>query len=679
LYNTSNSSRGKHHVNVATTHPAAVKPPHPAAAQEQTPDQSHLGRDAALGGTVGAAGLAAHHSQQHQAASYQPQPQQFQQTDPVAEKHHHLGRDAALGAGAAGVAAHEHSKASEHEKHQETETASSPTHKKSILKKIFGSGDKTDVKREDEQVATNPEHEHHLGRDAALGTGAMGAAGLAEEHHRRNEAARQHPGGVHPATTQSKAYHSPQRTHQGALPVVLPVDQREHRYHGEPHDERNERTHHYNKLQKKQPPGNVLTSDSSNAKQHKEHHLGRDAAIGAGAIGLAEHEHHKHEKQHEDAADEGESPTRKKSILKRIFGSGDKDDGHHHEGTSAADVRAPVAEYEDIKLHPHQQNTVAGDAVNAPNPSAQEQHPHHYGRDAAVAAGLGTAGLAGYEHRKHHQNNAVPAQPVDTAQAQQVQQPVGQPGAKPLHQSNVAPTQYENHPTQTQQHHHHASRDVALGGGAGAAGLAAYEHHKYHENGTAPTQPTYPIPSQHIQHPAELYNHTQAPTQSVQPATANRVTGSAAHGQGGRHLGRDAALSAGAVGLAEHEHRKHEHERDVAAGDATAVPPRKEHSVLDQIFNPHSKKANATAIPPLAPGEKPALDGIPADQKIYTDPNAKKENNILKQIFHPNDQINPVALGTTASTQEPPRSTVLPAAEKETGLKRQILNRKCYF
>ena len=37
-------------------------------------------------------------------------------------------------------------------------------------------------------------------------------------------------------------------------------------------------------------------------------------------------------------------------------------------------------------------------------------------------------------------------------------------------------------------------------------------------------------------------------------------------GTGTHHLGRDAAIGAGGVGLAEHEHRKHEEERDTGVG-----------------------------------------------------------------------------------------------------------------
>jgi hypothetical protein len=43
--------------------------------------------------------------------------------------------------------------------------------------------------------------------------------------------------------------------------------------------------------------------------------------------------------------------------------------------------------------------------------------------------------------------------------------------------------------------------------------------------------------------------------------TATGTTGTGTH-----HLGRDAAIGAGGVGLAEHEHRKHEEERGAGVG-----------------------------------------------------------------------------------------------------------------
>jgi hypothetical protein len=545
--------------------------------------------------------------------------------------HHHVGRDAAgVGAlGAAGLAEEHHRR---NDKAQQHTSETNPTNTQSQYTQARG--------------------QHHVGRDVA-GIGALGAAGLAEEHHRRNEKARQHAGGADPANTQSQ-YQSSQQTSQGAPLVFFPVGQQEHHghHHGDSQNERDERSPYHSKLQKKQPTGNILTSDPSHTKQQKEHHLGRDAAIGAAAVGVGEHEHHKHEKKHkkqqEDVVDDSESPTRKKSILKRIFGSGEKDEEHHHENTTV-------------------------EVGSAPHSSTQEQHPHPYGRNAAIAAGVGTAGAAGYEHHRHHQNNPVATQLASTAHAQPVQQPMAHPGTQPLNQSNITPAQTQHHPQ-------HIGRDAAIETGVGAAGLAGYEHHKHRENRTAPTQSTYQNQGQHVQHPAQI-NRVPVPaqTQYAEPATASQPTYHTAQGHSGHHLGRDAALGAGAVGSAEHEHHKHGKQRDVSADNASAAPTKKEHNMLNQMFNPHSEKVNTTAILPVAPGVKSALEGIPADQKIYTDPNAKKEHNILHQIFHPNDQVNPVALGSTASTHEPQKSTVPPTAEKETGLKHQVLNRKYCF
>jgi len=83
--------------------------------------------------------------------------------------------------------------------------------------------------------------------------------------------------------------------------------------------------------------------DSNLSNQHSttgttNHHYGRDAAVGAGAVGLGEHEHRKHE---------------------GLTGHGNASTGLT--GTGA--------------------------------------HDHHYGRDAAV--GAGAVGLGEHEHRKH--------------------------------------------------------------------------------------------------------------------------------------------------------------------------------------------------------------------------------------------------------------------------------------
>jgi hypothetical protein len=40
-----------------------------------------------------------------------------------------------------------------------------------------------------------------------------------------------------------------------------------------------------------------------------DHHYGRDAAVGAGGVGLAEHEHRKHDREHEAEAGLGSNTT----------------------------------------------------------------------------------------------------------------------------------------------------------------------------------------------------------------------------------------------------------------------------------------------------------------------------------------------------------------------------------
>jgi hypothetical protein len=49
-------------------------------------------------------------------------------------------------------------------------------------------------------------------------------------------------------------------------------------------------------------------------------------------------------------------------------------------------------------------------------------------------------------------------------------------------------------------------------------------------------------------------------------------TTTGATGTGTHHYGRDAAIGAGGVGLAEHEHRKHEEERVAGVGGAGTYP-----------------------------------------------------------------------------------------------------------
>ena len=104
----------------------------------------------------------------------------------------------------------------------------------------------------------------------------------------------------------------------------------------------------------------------------------------------------------------------------------------------------------------------------------ENQKQHHYGRDAAVAGGVGAGGVGAYELAKHEKDkdSALPAT-SSTSSAQ----PLSQTGDK----------------------EHHYGRDAAIAGGAGTAGVGAYELAK-HEKGKDATSTTPPDESSDHHH-----------------------------------------------------------------------------------------------------------------------------------------------------------------------------------
>ena len=165
-----------------------------------------------------------------------------------------------------------------------------------------------------------------------------------------------------------------------------------------------------------------------------------------------------------------------------------------------------------------------------------QQHGHHYGRDAAIAGGVGAAGYGAYQASRpedtsyntpkvpEHQSATQTSLPQPTQPAQQVQ------------------------PSQTGQHHH--GRDGAVGAGVGAAGYGAYKslHDKQDTLHTSQNpyqshipvrQPAQQTPQHPVQQPLSQPQVQQQPIQS-QPLPTQ---------QSQHHYGRDAAVTGGA-GLA---------------------------------------------------------------------------------------------------------------------------------
>ncbi|OQO05821.1 hypothetical protein B0A48_09916 [Cryoendolithus antarcticus] len=172
---------------------------------------------------------------------------------------------------------------------------------------------------------------------------------------------------------------------------------------------------------------------------------------------------------------------------------------------------------------------------------------HHYGRDAALAGGAGAAGLGAYEATRDHNT------PSSTS--------TGGPlsSHSPTSGSGVLPTGGSSQRTnidsiadaplsgsQQTQPEHHYGRDAGIAGGAGALGLGAYEATK---NRDAPTSSSTGGLSSHA--PTTQSSNIGATTSSTLPSSSTR--------QPEHHYGRDAGLAggAGAAGIGAYEANKH--------------------------------------------------------------------------------------------------------------------------
>ncbi|KAG9703418.1 hypothetical protein KCU86_g6271, partial [Aureobasidium melanogenum] len=226
---------------------------------------------------------------------------------------------------------------------------------------------------------------------------------------------------------------------------------------------------------------------------------------------------------------------------------------------------------------PHQ-----SDMMNRADPRVDsdlsKQSEHHYGRDAAVAGGLGATGAGAYEYGKHHNQNAesigtsafdprstnttnlVDPNHDPILEQQRVERQraydnalsggAGAGGAGAYDQSTLGTSPFASRSANTdpalaqQQSGHHYGRDAALAGGAAGIGAGAYEHGR-HQGGSSD---------------AALGTSTFDPRSTntgnvVDPSTDPTL----AQQQQGHHYGRDAALvgGAGAAGAGAYEYSKH--------------------------------------------------------------------------------------------------------------------------
>jgi hypothetical protein len=415
----------------------------------------------------------------------------------------------------------------------------------------------------------------HIGRDAALGAGAVGAGGAAAHglHHQHGdvshtaptEQTRSHPLG---SVTEKRAEHTttePKHATESKGHSLNPF----HKDHSDKHIE----------------PTSATQQPSSRIGEQNDSQLGRDAALGAGALGAGGAAAHGLHHQHGDVSQATPTEQSRSHPLGSVTEK-------HAEHTTTEPKHA--TESKGHSLNPfhkdhsdkHTESTLAS---QQPSSRIGEQSDSHLARDAALGAGaLGAGGVAAHEHSRHGddtsrgtigQSSHVGTEaPIGTGVASgSIRQPdpltaYGQSNSRSLPTSQ----QLSTRPGETERSSH-LGRDAAIGAGAlGAGGLAAHQlsgrsednsrdpTHTPTTQGTTGVDRTFPlaggVTSGHSTDPTTSAHMTSS-THDRELGTKEREVGvhnDGAHGREGLAGAAAAATGAGAgYGLSQHE-RKHE-------------------------------------------------------------------------------------------------------------------------
>ena len=294
-----------------------------------------------------------------------------------------------------------------------------------------------------------------------------------------------------------------------------------------------------------------------------KHHYGRDAAVagGAGAIGAGAYEASR-SKAAEPAstaqtADMGHSsqptsatqqPTQASSTPPSNTGLGTQTSSVAPQSGAVTSGPARVTEHD----------TPANYGTQTTPHDGQQEARHHYGRDAAVAGGVGAAGAGAYEASKHTDGSS--RDPQTTGIGHDIQQPSQA-------SNTVSP----------QQPQHHYGRDAALAGGVGAVGAGAYEADKHIDDSNRASGLRSGYDSQRAEAPTQHPAHPAAVDTTGTPSTTGTATHAPTQAREEppqqHHYGRDAAVAggAGAVGAgAAYEYQQHEAEKQAKEAQAEA-------------------------------------------------------------------------------------------------------------
>lgn len=623
------------------------------------PHDSHLGRDAALAGGAGAAGLGAREAGRHHDHSHGTHPTSntlaggaaptTQQHNPLSSTHgstqqphdSHLGRDAAIGtgAGAAGIAAERAFNRHEHPGAQTSTGPTTGTHGQAGMAAAASSFDHN-----------HGGHGHQFGGDPCGPNKPPAGPHFTQGPHITDTANRLDPrvsGDAPPAGLGSSttSQHPPGGAALGgaglgaatgagasALPHRHP-DHTTERGLGGP------------------------TTASSATDPSSQHHYGRDAALagGAGAAGLGAYEagkHHGHEGSRDapgmvggtqqytgqqagptstDPAPNTTGPH-KSDVLNvvdpRVKPEPEKMKGHTATSTSQdpasktvgphdsniANVMDPRVKPDPAKMKGHQTGEATEKSPYSTQPldprlGGEKPQEHHYGRDAALAGGAGAAGLGAYEASKHHGDD---------------RNTLGQSREDPLHsttQRSTQPTSTLGSTGPTGTHttgqepgkEHHYGRDAAVAGGAGAVGLGGYEAAKHHGDNRDAQRSTQPT--------GTLGAGQTAPTSTQRDPLRDDQKH---HGHGKEAAA--AGLGAGAVGAGAYEYSKHDQKEAEKEAEKQAKQHEKDLHKAEKKHEHDAAKHHDTHEKHHAKEEKPSLM-----DKILHGGKTKEERELEKE------------------------------------------------
>lgn len=459
----------------------------------------------------------------------------------------------------------------------------------------------------------------HVGRETALGTGAVGVGGVTA-----HEAGKHHGTGL--STDPAKTTTTSGGVGQSA-------------------------GHNYNTLNDGTPSGisardpahhSVLPGQSTSTSTpgtHGSSNLERDAALGTGVAGVGSGAAYEAGKHH--------GTGHSTEPVKTTMTSGGVGPAAGHKYNTLGDG-TPSGIATSDPAHPQHSSPLATSNRTGPSSTTHAGTGHHVGRDVGTGAGAaGATGLAAHEYEKHRGGQASAPGVERAAEDRSAggalnHRPVpGYDGPQALpgqHSSTSdaamrAQQSLNRYPDQTAGEHGHANRGVPAAGGVGAAGAATvYEAEKHQHGRQAPTSASTTAPRG-----LETTSRSHEPT-------------SAQHG----HIGRDTGAATGVGGAgaaAAYEADKHHHGKE---GLATSTPSSKDqayvqrHPELAPGHQSHTGRDTATVAGAGGAGttaayeaEKHKHGNVPTrDSKADTthagvSSGEEKKPGLLDKILHP--------------------------------------------